>query len=55
MGVEAAARPAGVDVPMSNLEEDQMIDEAEGVEEVPDDRVADEDLLFVSRGWRDGM
>ena len=46
--MEAAALPAGVDVPMSNLEEDQMIEEAEGVVEVPDDHESDEDLLFAS-------
>ena len=40
---------------MRNSEEDQMIDEAEGGERVPDDRVADDDLLFASSGWRDGM
>ena len=54
-GLEAAALPAGGDVPMSNLEEDQMIEEAEGVVKVPDNRESDEDLLFASSGWRDGM
>ena len=55
VGGKAAALPAGVDVPMRKSEEDQMIDEAEGVERVPDDRVADDDVLFASSGWRDGM
>ena len=40
---------------MRKSEEDQMIDGAEGVERVPDDRVADDDVLFASSGWRDGM
>ena len=33
--LEAAALPAGGGVPMGNLEEDQMMEEAEGVVEVP--------------------
>jgi hypothetical protein len=48
--LEAAALPAGGGVPMGNLEEDQMMEEAEGVVEVPDDRDSDEDSLFSRSG-----